>query len=152
MSTPLQIDKQIIIQRNVFEVLEAFVKTEHTAQWWMGCQSFFDQKAGILSWQWRNAEGGFDYITHCQVVQYQEGLFLELNNIWQYSRTDQTPIGPLQLLVECTPHSGATMLVLRSSGFLADDPRWKKYYDDVNKGWDMVLPQLKQYLEQRNLT
>lgn len=152
MSTLPPMDKQIIIRRPTAEVLEAFLKTVHTAQWWQGCQTHVDEAAGMLSWYWRNHEGSFAYITHARIQQYQPGLFLELNDIWQYSKTDAAPIGPLRLLLECTPHSDATMLVLRSSGFISGDARWKQYYDDVNKGWDEVLPRLKQYLEQRNLT
>ena len=152
MSPLLHIDKQIIIRRPPSEVLEAFLKTTDTQQWWLGCQTYVDEAAAMLSWQWRNLEGCFNYITHARIQQYQPGLFLELNDIWQYSKTDPTPIGPVQLLIECTPHSDATMLVLRSTGFKSSEARWQQYYDDVSTGWDTVLPQLKQYLEQRNIT
>lgn len=143
----MQLYKQIIIERNPVEVLHAFTMSKHTKVWWSGCETFFDPHAQCISWQWRQPDGAFQYITHGTIKQYDAGLFLELENIWQYEFAKAEPIGPLSLLLECTPQIGHTLLVVKHTGFKTGNLLWDEYYEAVDKGWDAVLPMLKAYLE-----
>ena len=145
----MELHKQIIIERNPVEVLTAFLYSKHTRLWWNGCETFFDLASHCLSWQWRQPDGAIQYLTHGTVKQYEAGLFLELENIWQYDHSKPDPIGPVQLLLECTPQAGHTLLVVKHSGFRTGQMQWDEYLDAVDKGWDWVLPQLKAYLERR---
>ncbi len=150
MSKTHTVERQIVVNRSPFEVLNAFMKTSETAAWWNGCQTFCQpKKSGILSWQWRNAAGHFLYITHGTIQQYEPGLFLDIENIWQYNFAGSELLGPLHLLIECTPQAGSTLLIIRHSGFTDANEQWMQYCQDVENGWNTVLPQLKVHLEKR---
>jgi uncharacterized protein YndB with AHSA1/START domain len=143
----MQLHKQIIIERNPVEVLQAFIFSRHTRQWWYGCETYFDLAAHSFSWQWRNPDGAFQYITHGRIKQYEAGLFLELEDVWQYDFQKTNPIGPVGLLLECTPQAGHTLLIVKHFGFNTGNLMWDEYYEAVDKGWDAVLPRLKEHLE-----
>jgi uncharacterized protein YndB with AHSA1/START domain len=144
----MELHKQIIIERSTAEVLNAFLYSKHTRQWWYGCEVFFDGSARCLSWQWRKPDGAFQYITHGSIKQYEAGLFLELENVWQYDFEKAEPIGPVSLLLECTPQAGHTLLIVKHRSFKGSNLMWDEYFNAVDKGWDAVLPRLKEYLEQ----
>jgi uncharacterized protein YndB with AHSA1/START domain len=146
------ISKQIIIERNCHEVLAAFLETRHTETWWQGCQTFFQKEQHVLSWYWRDAAGNFQSVTHGQVAAYEAGLFLLLRDCWQYSQEAPEPIGPVELLIECTPHNGAGLLVIRHDCFTETGEQWKAYAEAVSSGWDIALQNLKSYLEMKNLS
>lgn len=145
----MDIQTQIIIERPSTEVLEAFLDSKHTTQWWLRCETFADVfSKNTISWQWRDEEGKFLYITHGHVAGYQAGIFLELENMWQYDFTSSiNPVGPLNLLLECTPQAGHTLLVVRHTGFENITTDAQVFYKAVEDGWALVLPQLKKYLE-----
>jgi uncharacterized protein YndB with AHSA1/START domain len=145
----MQIVAQIIIERPSTEVLEAFLHSRHTSQWWLGCQTLADtQSAKIISWQWRDEAGKFLYITHGQIAGYEPGIFLAVENIWQYDFTSSIhPVGPLKLLLECTPQAGHTLFIVHHTGFENIATDIQVFYKAVEDGWASVLPQLKKYLE-----
>jgi len=70
-----------------------------------------------------------------------------VENIWQYDFSSSNPVGPLQLLLECTPQAGHTLLVLRHTGFENIATDVQAFYKAVEDGWALVLPQLKKHLE-----
>jgi uncharacterized protein YndB with AHSA1/START domain len=145
----MDIQTQIIIERSSTEVLEAFLHSRHTSQWWLGCETFADVHFNnTISWQWRDESGRFLYITHGHIAGYQAGIFLEIENIWQYDFTSSiNPVGPLKLLLECTPQAGHTLLVVRHTGFENIAKDGQAFYKAVTDGWALVLPQLKKHLE-----
>ncbi|MCC6762529.1 MAG: SRPBCC domain-containing protein [Chitinophagaceae bacterium] len=138
---------QIIIHRPSSEVLEAFLHTQHTQAWWQGCHTFADVAAGYISWQWRDADGRFQYISSGALQQYEPGLFLQIRHMWQYDVEKANPLGPVDLLIECTPQSGHTLLHIQHGPFATHSAEWQAYAAAVESGWQQVLPQLKQYLE-----
>jgi uncharacterized protein YndB with AHSA1/START domain len=145
----MTIQTQIIIERPSSEVLEAFLQSKHTTQWWLGCETLADvHEKNIISWQWRDEAGNFLYITHGQIAGYESGIFLAVENIWQYDFTSSfNPVGPLKLLLECTPQAGHTLLIVHHTGFenIATDAQ--VFCKAVADGWALVLPQLKKHLE-----
>lgn len=143
----MELHKQIIIERSTAEVLNAFLYSKHTRQWWYGCDTYFDLALHCLSWQWRKPDGAFQYITHATIKQYEAGLFLEMENVWQYDFEKTEPIGPVNLLLECTPQAGHTLLIVKHRCFKCGNLGWDEYFEAVDKGWDAVLPRLKEYLE-----
>ena len=115
--------------------------------WWQGCHTFADVAAGYISWQWRDADGRFQYISSGAIHQYEPGLFLQLRHMWQYDFEKANPLGPVDLLIECTPQSGHTLLHIQHGPFATHSAEWQAYAAAVESGWQQVLPQLKQYLE-----
>lgn len=144
----MQIEKQIIIPTAPQKVLEAFMQSRHTMEWWGQCESFFDLQHKTFSWRWHNGEKGMMYLTHGRILDYASGVFLHLHDIWQYAFDKPQPTGPVSLLLEVTPQVNDTLLILKHDGFVAGDSIWEQYAKAVSEGWDSMLPQLKNYLEQ----
>jgi uncharacterized protein YndB with AHSA1/START domain len=144
----LEVKSNIVIAKDSFSVLDAFTLYFHTRHWW-GCQGTLvrTMPGGIASWQWRPFDSHFSYITHGMVKQYEAGLYLQVENIWQYDFEMPEPLGPINLLIECTPQAGSTLLSVVHSGFVPNQPLWDEYYTSVKDGWEIVLPRLKAYLE-----
>ena len=141
--------RQLVIDRSSFDVLQALTNGQHTSHWWR-CHTRFDPDHRLLSWQWYNTDGSFHYITHAQVAEYEPGLFLRLHYMWHYdSRQAMQPIGPFNMLFECTPQAGQTLLTMQVSPMKAGAPHLQPDVEEIAAGWDEMLPKLRTYLERR---
>jgi hypothetical protein len=59
---------------------------------------------------------------------------------------DGDPIGPMALEVSCGMDGPACRLRIRQSGF-DENPRWRRYYAVIARGWQLSLAELKHYVE-----
>lgn len=139
--------RQLVIDRSSFDVLQALTSSQHTSHWWQ-CQTRFDPEHELLSWQWRNEQGDFEFIVHARVADYEPGLYLRLANIWHYDKKRSVqPVGPFEMLFECTPQAGQTLLMMEITAATASMPYLQPHMEEIVNGWDEMIPKLRAYLE-----
>ena len=65
---------------------------------------------------------------------------------WQ--APDGDPIGPMALEVHCRPHGNGrqTMVTVTQSGE-GEGPRWERYFQIMNSGWEAALAEMKNYVD-----
>ena len=59
---------------------------------------------------------------------------------------DGDPIGPMALEVTCDARNGNTFVRVKQTGF-EESPRWRRYYEVIDHGWQRALASLKSLLE-----
>ena len=85
-------------------------------------------------------------VFHGTVIEYQPARELFVSEAWWHG-PDGDPIGPMSLEVSCETEESACRLTVRQRGF-EENPRWRRYYEVIGRGWLSSLDTLKAYLEQ----
>jgi hypothetical protein len=142
------VDASIIINAAPVAVINAFTEEKHLKGSW-GVYSSLVQPVpgGLYLLTWKGNEG-FNYINTGIVKAYEAGLFIEIEK-WTYLHTERQLLGPMTLLIECTPHNSATYVHVRQGGYQTGGD-WDWFYDVVMENWPKALILLKKYLEQGN--
>lgn len=135
------------------QVLAAFFDPNALAIWWRAIRSVATPRPlGVYAVEWKVSPFQDELLGSLGGVFY--GTVIEFRNSREFFLADvywlppqSPPIGPMALEVSCQVSGPATRVRLRQSSS-EDSPRWQRYYDLIDEGWQDSLNSLKQYLEQ----
>lgn len=150
----LNIEHTVIVQAAPERVLSAFFNAQDLALWWQVVRSVtVPRPLGTFAVEWASTEHRDDLLgplggaLHGTVIDYRPGSeFFVADAYWQPPQGD--PIGPMALEVRCRPQGGphTTRLSVRQTGD-DDSPRWRRYFEVTNAGWQRALVALKAHLD-----
>jgi uncharacterized protein YndB with AHSA1/START domain len=158
MAGGLQVELNVIVQAPPERVLAAFFDPHDLEAWWRVVRSVtIPRPLGTYAVEWASSDfhdevlGRLGGALHGTVMEYRPGEELFVADAY-WSPPDGEPIGPMALVVTCSPQGGAhiTNLVVRQSGE-DDGTRWKRYFEIVAAGWQRALGELKEYLDRESL-
>lgn len=143
--TPPRVQVQMLIRRPVHEVFEAMVNPDITSEFWFTKSSGRVEPGKTLEWEWE--QFGVKDSVDIREVRASEYISLE----WK--------LGELKTLVEMsfTPYSDAsTLFKVTESGFWDSIPVEDEKLEEKinlmlgqNGGWNLVLSNMKAWLEHR---
>jgi hypothetical protein len=132
--------------------MAAFFDPHALGAWWLAVRSVTTPRPlGVYAVEWAPSEesdellGRLGGVFHGTVVEYMPGRELFVADAW-WVPPDGEPIGPMALEVSCMMDGPACRLRVRQSGF-EDNPRWRRYYALISRGWISSLAALKEYVE-----
>lgn len=145
-------DHSILITAAPTRVLGAFFDPVALATWWQTTRSVTTPRTlGVYAVEWEpTAEadellGRLGGVFYGIVMEYQPGQELLVSEAW-WLPPDSNPVGPMSLQVNCTMDGPACRLRVRQSGF-EESARWQRYYSVIERGWQMSMVALKEYVE-----
>ena len=145
-------DRSIVINAPPSRVLDAFFDRDALSAWWLAARSITSPRPlGVYAVEWEpTAEadevlGRLGGIFYGVVVEYRPGRELCVADAW-WLPPDGDPIGPMSLEVTCTVEEAACRVRVRQRGF-DESPRWRRYYDVIERGWIVSMAALKAYAE-----
>jgi len=140
------VEASIIIHVPPAQVLDAFIEQQHLHAWWGVNRSLVEAKpGGLYLLAWKGGAQGFDYVHTGIIKSYEPGLYLEIAS-FSYLHPEKQLLGPMELLLECSPHINSTYLHVRQSGYQYGGD-WDWFYEVVREHWPKTLQLLKEYLE-----
>lgn len=154
----LDVELNVIVQAPPERVLNAFFDPADLTTWWHVIRSVtVPRTLGTYAVEWESTEhqdevlGRLGGAFHGTVIDFRAGEeFFVADAYW--TPPDGEPIGPMALVVTCTPQSGGhiTRLAIRQSGD-DDGVRWQRYFEIVARGWQHALEELKDHLDRESL-
>jgi uncharacterized protein YndB with AHSA1/START domain len=145
-------DHSILITAAPTRVLGAFFDPLALAAWWHTTRSVTAPRVlGVYAVEWEpTAEaddllGRLGGVFYGVVTEYQPGRELLVSEAW-WLPPDTDPVGPMSLEVSCAMDGPACRLRVRQSGF-EDSARWRRYYSVIERGWQLSMAALKEYVE-----
>jgi uncharacterized protein YndB with AHSA1/START domain len=145
-------DHSILITAAPTRVLGAFFDPLALAAWWHATRSVTAPRVlGVYAVEWEpTAEaddllGRLGGVFYGVVTEYQPGRELLVSEAW-WLPPDTDPVGPMSLEVSCAMDGPACRLRVRQSGF-EDSARWRRYYSVIERGWQLSMGALKEYVE-----
>ncbi len=132
--------------------MAAFFEPRALAVWWQAVRSVTTPRPlGVYAVEWDPTPdadevlGRLGGVFHGTVIEYLAGReFFVADAYWM--PPDGDPIGPMALEVSCGMDGPACRLRVRQSGF-DENPRWRRYYAVIARGWQLSLAELKHYVE-----
>ena len=132
--------------------MAAFFEPRALAVWWQAVRSVTTPRPlGVYAVEWDPTPdadevlGRLGGVFHGTVMEYLAGReFFVADAYWM--PPDGDPIGPMALEVSCGMDGPACRLRVRQSGF-DENPRWRRYYAVIARGWQLSLAELKHYVE-----
>ena len=158
MAAAVHVELEVTVQAPPGRVLKAFFDPDDLAHWWQVVRSVtIPRPLGTYAVEWAPTElrdevlGRLGGAFHGTVMEYRAGEEFFVADVY-WSPPDAEPLGPMSLIVTCTPHAGGccTTLVVRQSGDV-DGVRWRRYFDIMAGGWERALGELKDHLEREPL-
>jgi uncharacterized protein YndB with AHSA1/START domain len=154
----LQVELSVSVRATPDRVLSAFFDPQDLAAWWEVERSVtVPRPLGTYAVEWASTDVRDDVLGrlggafHGTVMDYRPGEeFFVADAFW--SPPDGDPIGPMSLVVRCTPQTGdqGTILTVRQTGE-GDGVRWQRYFEIVAHGWRQALEALKDHLDGESL-
>src|SRR4051794_4097204 len=145
-------DQSILIRASPDRVLAAFVEPEALAAWWLAVRSVTTPRPlGVYAVEWNATPeadallGRLGGVFYGLVMEFKPGRELFVADAW-WLPPDGEPIGPMSLQVNCAREESGCRLRVRQSGF-EETPRFRRYYSVIERGWQISLVALKDYLE-----
>ena len=150
----LEVSRTQLIQAPPARVMQAFFTDDDLKAWWGVTRVFaIARPLGMYAIAWESTDfedevlgplGGSFYGT---IVDYRpNAAFFLAEAYWQ--PPDGELIGPMALEVQCRPQGNGrqTMITVKQSGG-GEGPRWERYFDIMNRGWESALQQLKGFID-----
>ncbi|SRR6266542_5762263 len=145
-------EHSILITAAPTRVLGAFFDPVALAAWWQTTRSVTTPRTlGVYAVEWEPTPetdeilGRLGGVFYGIVVEYHPGRELAVSDAW-WLPPDTNPVGPMSLQVTCVMDGPACRLRVRQSGF-EESPRWRRYYSVIERGWQMSMAALKEYVE-----
>ena len=136
-------------------VLAAFFEANDLAAWWQAVRSVtMPRPLGPYAVEWAATEfsdevlGRLGGVFHGTVMDYRpNAAFFIAEAYWQPPEGD--PIGPMALEVHCRPRGNgrATEVTVSQRAEDAAGPRWRRYFDLMNQGWERALLDMREHLD-----
>lgn len=154
MPPPLSVTRTLLISAPPARVLTAFFDGTDLMCWWQASRSVtVARPLGAYAVEWQPTEFKDDVLgrlggtLHGTVIDYRAAAsFFLADAFWQ--PPDGDPVGPMALEIHCRPHGNGrqTMVTVKQSGE-NHGPRWKRYFDIMDRGWEGALQELKDYMD-----
>ena len=145
-------DHSILIRASPDHVLGSFFDPAALAVWWLAVRSVTTPRPlGIYAVEWEPSResdailGRLGGVFYGMVMEYKPGRELFVADAW-WIPPDGDPVGPMSLQVNCSEEDSACRLRVRQSGF-EETPRFRRYYSVIERGWQISLAALKDYVE-----
>lgn len=145
-------DRSILISATPARVLGAFFDPQALSVWWQTTRSVTSPRPlGVYAVEWDptpdrdDVLGRLGGVFYGTIMEYKPARELFVAEAW-WVPPDGDPIGPMALQVNCDGEGTACRLRVRQSGF-DDSPRWQRYYQIIDYGWQMSMQALKAYAE-----
>lgn len=155
--TLLTVSRTELVPAPPARVLNAFFDARDLAAWWQVVRSFSVRRPlGPYAVEWAPTDfadevlGRLGGTFHGTIVDYRDsGAFFIADAYWQ--PPDGDPIGPMAVEVHCRPHGNGrqTMVSVRQSGE-GEGPRWRRYFEIMDRGWAGALEELKRHMDREN--
>ena len=155
--TPLTVLKTQLVPAPPVRVLAAFFEAKDLATWWGTVRSVtVPRPLGMYAVEWDPTDfkdevlGRLGGTFHGTIMDYRAGAsFFIAEAFWQ--PPDGDPIGPMAVEVHTRPHGNGrqTMVTVRQSA-KDEGPRWRRYFQIMERGWDGALGELKAHMEREN--
>ena len=135
-------------------VLAAFFEANDLAAWWQAVRSVtMPRPLGPYAVEWAATEfsdevlGRLGGVFHGTVMDYRpNAAFFIAEAYWQPPEGD--PIGPMALEVHCRPRGNGRATEVTVSQRAEDaGPRWRRYFDLMNQGWERALLDMREHLD-----
>jgi len=147
-------EHSILVACAPVRALEAFFDPKALAHWWRATRSVATPSPlGVYAVEWEPSSerdemlGRLGGVFHGTVIDYQPAREFFVSEAWWHG-PDGDPIGPMSLEVSCRMEGAECRLTVRQRGF-EENPRWRRYYEVIGRGWLSSLETLKTYLELR---
>ena len=154
---PLNVTKTQLVAAPPPRVLAAFFDSKDLAAWWASVRSVtVPRPLGMYAVEWDPTDCKDDVLGrlggtfHGTIMDYRAGAsFFIADAFWQ--PPDGDPIGPMAVEVHCRPHGNGrqTMVTVRHSA-KGEGPRWKRYFEIMNRGWEGALIELKAHMDRES--
>lgn len=143
-----------LIQAPPARVMQAFFTDTDLKGWWQVTRAFTVARTlGMYAIEWESTDfkdeilGRLGGSFYGMIMDYRpNAAFFLAEAYWQ--PPDGEPIGPMALEVQCRPHGNGrqTMITVRQSGE-GEGPRWERYFQIMNRGWEGALSEMKSYID-----
>ena len=154
----LDVTRTLLIQAPPARVMAAFFDDGDLKTWWQVSRSLtVARPLGMYAIEWESTEFKDDVLGrlggafHGTIIDYRpNAAFFLAEAFWQ--PPDGDPIGPMALEVQARPHGNGrqTMLTVRQSGE-GEGPRWERYFQIMDRGWEGALAELKDFMDREAL-
>jgi uncharacterized protein YndB with AHSA1/START domain len=146
------LDIAVVIAAPAGRVLGAFFDPDAIGAWWEAARSVtVPRTLGPYVVQWKATDfeddilGRLGGVLRGTIMQCQSSGFFVADVFWL--PPDGEPIGPMALEVTCDALDAKSARVrVRQTGF-EESPRWRRYYEIVDRGWQHALASMKSLLE-----
>ena len=150
----LEVTRTQLISAPPARVMQLFFSEADLKGWWQVTRAFaVPRPLGMYAIEWESTEFKDDILGrlggsfHGRVIDFRPHTsFFLAEAYWQ--PPDGDPIGPMALDVQCRPHGNGrqTMLTVKQSAE-GEGPRWERYFQIMNRGWEGALEEMKTYIE-----
>jgi uncharacterized protein YndB with AHSA1/START domain len=150
----LDVTRTQLIAAPPARVMQAFFDDADLKRWWGVSRAVTVARAlGMYAIEWRSTDFKDDVLGrlggafHGTIIDYRpNAAFFLAEAFWQ--PPDGDPIGPMALEVHARPQGNGrqTMLTVRQSGE-GEGPRWERYFQIVDRGWEGALLELKEFMD-----
>jgi len=150
----LEVTRTQLISAPPARVMQLFFSEADLKGWWQVTRAFaVPRPLGMYAIEWESTDfkdeilGRLGGAFHGRVIDFRPHTsFFLAEAYWQ--PPDGEPIGPMALDVQCRPHGNGrqTMLTVKQSAE-GEGPRWERYFQIMNRGWEGALEEMKQYIE-----
>ena len=146
-----------LIQAPPARVMQAFFSDADLKAWWQVTRAFaVPRPLGMYAIEWASTEfkdevlGRLGGAIHGTVIDYRPNAAFFLADVY-WQPPDGDPIGPMALEVQCRPHGNgrATMVTVKQSGE-GEGPRWERYFQIMNRGWEGALQEMQAYMQRES--
>jgi uncharacterized protein YndB with AHSA1/START domain len=153
-SAALTVTQTQIVAAPPARVLAAFFEAEDLSVWWQAVRSVtMARPLAPYAVEWEATDfsdevlGRLGGIFHGTVMDYRpNAAFFIADAYWQPPEGD--PIGPMALEVQCRPRGNGRSTTVTVSQSAADaGPRWRRYFDLMNQGWERALLDMRDHLD-----
>lgn len=154
----LTVTQSLLVPAPPARVLAAFFDGADLAAWWQATRSVtMPRPLAPYAVEWAATDfsddvlGRLGGVFHGTVMDYRPNAsFFVADAYWQPPEGD--PIGPMALEVQCRPRGNGRQTMVTVSQTAEDaGPRWQRYFDLMNRGWERALIEMREYLEREAL-
>jgi uncharacterized protein YndB with AHSA1/START domain len=146
MENKLVVKTHISIKAPAAKIWDQLTNPKQTKQYMFGCEALSDWRPGSpLVWKMKN-DGKEIIAVKGNVVRIQHGKYLEYTTFDPNSGLTDAPENYLTVTCRLLPGDGHTTLSVSQGDFSLVEDSMKRY-DDSLKGWQTVLPKIKELAE-----
>lgn len=135
-------------------VMQMFFTEADLKSWWQVTRAFtVPRPLGMYAIEWEPTDfkdeilGRLGGTLNGSVIDFRASASFFLAEVYWHP-PDGDPIGPMAIEVQCRPHGSGrqTMITVKQSGE-GEGPRWERYFQIMNRGWEGALEEMKVFIE-----
>lgn len=142
----LVITNKIVINAPAWRVWEVLTKPEYTRKFMFGCAAVSDWKQGsTLEWK-GNISGKEGVVVKGRIIEIDSGKFLAYSTFDPNTGMEDADYNYLTVTERLEEQDGTTTLSITQGDFSIVQDGQRRYADGA-KGWESVLPKIKELAE-----